>query len=141
MNTASALKVHVLRLLPGSDLKAELERLVLREAWTAACVLSAVGSFSVAVLRFAGAPAGTRLAGPFELLSLSGTLGPSGLHLHLSIADAGGRTWGGHLMPGCLVHTTLELVLGELVGLRFERLLDPGTGYPELVIHPTASRT
>ena len=45
---------------------------------------------------------------------------------------------GGHLVEGCLVHTTAELVVGEAVGLVFSRPLDPATGYGELSIEGRA---
>ena len=41
---------------------------------------------------------------------------------------------GGHLCAGSLVRTTAELVIGLLPEWRFNRELDPATGYPELQI-------
>jgi uncharacterized protein len=134
LKAASDFRAHALRLAPGADLRGSLEQLVQREGWRAACVVSAVGSLAMAHLRLAGAPAGTRFPGPFEILSLSGTLGSGGVHLHLCLADGGGRVLGGHLLHGCPIHTTAELVLGELVGLEFERRPDGTTGYSELVV-------
>ncbi len=135
------LRIEVLRLHPGEDLRGALE------AWSrtaasatmavqAACVLSAVGSLTRAMLRFADAPAGTRIDGPLELLTLAGTLGTGGVHLHASVADAKGQVLGGHLMPGCNVRTTAEIVLGLLPGQVFDRAPDPLTGFLELVARP-----
>jgi predicted DNA-binding protein with PD1-like motif len=45
---------------------------------------------------------------------------------------------GGHLGPGSLVRTTAELVIGLLPEWRFQRELDPATGYAELRISPQA---
>lgn len=76
---------------------------------------------------------------PFEIVSLVGTLAPhdnnnSGAkHLHLAIADANGTAFGGHLISG-RVFTTVELVLGSANGVLFSRVLDPTTGFQELVI-------
>jgi predicted DNA-binding protein with PD1-like motif len=67
---------------------------------------------------------------------LVGTLSLEGIHLHLAIADAQGHTRGGHLMPGCLIHTTAEIAIVGLDGVRFRRLPDEQTGYRELVIEP-----
>ncbi len=72
------------------------------------------------------------LAGPLEIVALSGTLSPDGVHLHLAVADAEGRMTGGHLLAGCIVRTTAELVLGLAAGVAFARRPDPRTGYAEL---------
>jgi uncharacterized protein len=129
-----ALSVIALRLLPGQDLKQELAALCGRERLAAACVLTCVGSLNIAHLRYAGKSAGDVLEMPLEILALVGTLGRGGPHLHLTVADESGQTWGGHLLEGCLVRTTAELVLGVLPGLVFDRAPDPETGYSELVI-------
>ena len=80
----------------------------------AGCVISAVGSLSVAQLRLAGATEATKLAGDLEILSLSGTLCADGAHLHIAVTDASVAVIGGHLATGSLVRTTTELVLGLL---------------------------
>jgi predicted DNA-binding protein with PD1-like motif len=71
------LQAHVLRMKPGDDLRGALEA-AFRELQAggvqAACVVSAVGSLSRAVLRYADQPGGTKWAVPLELLTLSGTL-------------------------------------------------------------------
>ena len=104
----------------------------------AGCVISAVGSLSVAQLRLAGAAEATAIHGELEILSLSGTLSPDGAHLHIAIADGSGAVIGGHLCAGSLVRTTAELVIGLLPDWQFSRELDPATGYPELRITPQA---
>ena len=58
-------------------------------------------------------------------------------HLHLSISDAECRVVGGHLLQGCIVRTTAEIVLAELEGAAFERPHDPLTGFAELSIVDT----
>ena len=129
-----ALEVAALRLMPGEDLKQALVAWVEREEVGAACVLTCVGSLSAAHLRYAGQAEGTRISAPLEILSLVGTLGRGGLHVHLSVADPHGQTRGGHVLDGCLVRTTAELVLGVLPSLVFDREPDPQTGYAELVV-------
>ncbi|RYX96631.1 MAG: DNA-binding protein [Comamonadaceae bacterium] len=132
---ANGLGIEVLRLRPGEDLR-DVLALVLKPArgdgCEAASVVSAVGSLSRAVLRYAAEPDGTVIEGPLELISLSGTLSPNGVHLHASVADASGRMRGGHVMPGCIVRTTAELVVAMLPGWAFRRAHDPETGYLEL---------
>lgn len=134
------MQVHVLRLSPGEDLRGALEAafatLSKDKGIAAACIVSAVGSLSRAVLRYAAEPAGSETVAPLELLMLSGTLSPDGAHLHASVADAQGAVVGGHLMRGCTVRTTAEVVIALLPGWEFRRELDQATGFQELVARP-----
>jgi predicted DNA-binding protein with PD1-like motif len=132
------MKVVPLRLPPGADLRQALEAWMGEQQEQAACVFSAVGSLSVAQLRFAGAAEATVIHGGLEILSLAGTLSPDGAHLHIAVADRQGSVIGGHLCVGSLVRTTAELVIGLLPDWRFSRELDPATGYAELQITPQA---
>lgn len=127
------MEVDVVRLAPGQDLRLALAHLARQRQWNAACVLGAVGSLSQAALRYAERDTATLLDGPLELLTLSGTVGTAGLHLHASVADADGGVRGGHVMAGCIVRTTAEIVVGVLAEWTFERKVDDATGYPELV--------
>lgn len=136
----SHIPTQVLRLSPGQDLRAALNaafaRLQAEQDTKAACIISAVGSLSRAVLRYAAEPGGTVLAEPLELITLSGTLSPDGAHLHASVATAHGEMRGGHVMPGCIVRTTAEIVLAPLPGWVFTREHDAQTGFMELVARP-----
>ncbi|MCB9692325.1 MAG: DNA-binding protein [Alphaproteobacteria bacterium] len=130
---------EVVRLEPGDDPRGRLEALQRERGWQAASVVSAVGSLTVAAIRYADREETTLLRGPLEVTSLSGTLGPDGPHLHLSVADGRGRTRGGHLSAGSAVYTTLELVVLVLDDVTFHREPDPVTTWRELV--PRRSRT
>lgn len=132
------MKVVPLRLHPGEDLRRALEAWMGEQQQQAGCMISAVGSLSVAQLRLAGASETTTICGELEIISLSGTLSPDSAHLHIAIADSSGAVIGGHLCPGSLVRTTAELVIGLLPEWRFQRELDPATGYAELRISPQA---
>jgi len=81
-----------LRLRPGQDLRATLERVARLRGVRAGFVLSAVGSLEDPCIRFAGAAAAISLPGRFEIVSLSGTLSREGAHLHIAIADAQGSS-------------------------------------------------
>lgn len=128
------------RLRPGTDLKAELQRLVEDHGWRAACIVTGVGSLSSARLRMPGAAgeaeAFATFDEPMEILSLAGTLSPEGLHLHMTLSRRDGSCVGGHLVTGCVVHTTAELVIGVLDDTAFRRPVDPATGYGELSVEP-----
>ena len=130
------MKVVPLRLKPGDDLRRVLEAWMGQQQEQAGCVISAVGSLSLAQLRFAGAAEASTISGDLEILSLAGTLSADGAHLHITIADSTGSVIGGHLCHGSLVRTTAELVLGLLPQWRFRRVLDPATGCAELQISP-----
>ena len=132
------MKVVPLRLQPGDDLRQALETWTGEQEEQAGCVISGIGSLSVAELRFAGAAAATTIRGDLEILSLSGTLSTDGAHLHIAVADSKGTVFGGHLCPGSLVRTTAELLIGLLPEWRFSREQDPATGYSELRITPRA---
>ena len=69
----------------------------------------------------------------FEIVSLTGTVSKGEAHLHISLADEIGNVFGGHLMEGCIVNTTCELVLGILEGYGSKREYDKATGYDEIV--------
>lgn len=136
---AAAETRHVaLRLSPGADLRSGVEAAFAATGARAGFVAAVVGSLSEARLRFAGRDGGTTVPGPLEVVSLSGTLGAGGAHLHLAVSDEEGRMTGGHLLPGCPVRTTAEVVLGLLPGVIFERPLDPATGFRELSIRRRA---
>jgi uncharacterized protein len=128
------MKTHALRLKPGEDLSLELEAFAVENQIKAGLVLTCVGSLTQAALRLADASSSTKFRGPFEIVSLVGTFSMDGAHLHLSISDSQGALYGGHLEEGSLIYTTAEIVLGELENKVFRRVLDPETGYDELVI-------
>lgn len=135
------MQTFALRLNPHEDLKNSLQQWVASKEIQAGCMVSAVGSLEQAMLRFAGRSVPRLLKRRFEIVSLVGTLSPQGLHLHVALADTWGRVIGGHLMEGCLVYTTAELVVAELPGYCFNRELDRHTGYLELMIRESPQPT
>lgn len=65
---------------------------------------------------------------------MNGTVGNTGVHLHIAIADKAGKTTGGHSDHGCIIYTTTEIVIGASEEFSFIRTLDEQTGYKELEI-------
>ena len=126
--------MHAFRLRPNEDLRVALDSFVLDRQIEAACVVTCVGSLRRAVLRFANQGVATEIESKFEIVSLTGTLSTHGSHYHISVSDGEGRTLGGHLLEGCLIYTTAEIVLAELPGLQFLRKYDSESGYDELVV-------
>jgi uncharacterized protein len=123
------------RLKPGQELFQALEDLIARHSIDAGVIVSLVGSVTEAMLRFAGQDEATLIAGPLEIVSATGTIARSGSHIHLAGANKQGTTFGGHLMPGSRVYTTVELVALDLSASHiFSREFCPLSGYDELVV-------
>lgn len=129
---ASPTRGYALRLRPGQDLRQELLRFARHHRLQAGFIVSCAGSLTRSALRYANQPGTTVRDGHFEIVSLSGTLSATGAHLHASLADSTGATFGGHLMDGARVYTTAEIVVGELERARFDRTVDSTYGYREL---------
>jgi predicted DNA-binding protein with PD1-like motif len=128
---------YTFRLKPGQDLFDEIERFAAAKNIEAGCVLCAVGSLTHATLRLANREYYTEYEGHFEIVSLTGTVSIHGSHLHLSMSDGDGKTVGGHLVPGCRIYTTAEIVLAAFDDVVYRReLLQDDSGYEELVVRP-----
>ncbi len=123
-------------LLPGQEVFSQLHAFAQQHQLHAAWIAGCTGSLTDVALRYAGQEGTTLLNGTFEVISLNGTLEQSGEHLHLCVSDPHGTMLGGHMMPGCTVRTTLELVIGSLEELAFSRQPCALSGYDELHISP-----
>ena len=130
----SLLHAVALRLKPQQDLKAELDGYVQQQDLEAACILTCVGSLTQVSLRYANQLSAAGYSGYFEIVSLTGVMSKYGSHYHMVIADSRGQTMGGHLLKGCLIYTTAEIVVGVLPQLSFCRESDETTGFQELSI-------
>lgn len=132
------MKLHTFRIRPGNDLKSELEKFVKTNSIQAGFIVTCVGGLSQATMRMAGAMPDKQdirtYEGDFEITSLVGTISVYGVHLHMSISDKDGKSFGGHLKEGTLIHPTAEVVIGEDEQTVYTRELDEETGFPELVV-------
>ncbi|MBT4446955.1 DNA-binding protein [archaeon] len=128
------MRTYAIRLHPGQDLKKRVIKFCNENKIQAGVILTCVGSLSKATLRLADENIKKEFVEKFEIVSLVGTLSPDGVHLHLSISDKDGNTFGGHLKEGCIIYTTAEIIIGEIGDLRFERKVDETTKFKELVI-------
>lgn len=121
------------RLKPGEEFHSALKRVAFEHKLKAGVIVCAVGSLSVASLRMAGASESKTIEGPLEIVSITGTLSDTSMHVHLSVSDSTGKTIGGHLVAGCKVFTTVELVVLDLSNeWVFDRKTDEQTTYLEL---------
>ncbi|RIV19842.1 DNA-binding protein [Fibrisoma montanum] len=130
----SPMQTYSFRLRPGQDLKQQLDALVQQQRIEAGAVVTCVGSLTDVTLRLANQEGPSVWQGHFEIVSLVGTLSVNGSHLHLSVSDSTGRTLGGHLLDGCRIYTTAEIVIGVMPDLVYVREPDPTFGYKELVV-------
>jgi len=122
------------RLTKGDDLKHSIQHLVAKHRISAGTIASCVGCFTHVHIRLAGASETLQLNEPVEIVSIMGTLTPLHQHIHISVAKQNGEVVGGHLMEGCLIDTTAELILHQYHNLSFSREADPKTGFTELTI-------
>ena len=131
MNNAT---VYAFRLKPGQDLKAGIQKLVTEKQIKAGWINTCVGSLTNYQIRFANQPNGSMDSGHFEIVSLTGTVSVNGSHLHISISDSTGKTIGGHLMEGCTIYTTAEIVIQSSNEFVFKREKDGTTPWEELQV-------
>ena len=128
------MKTHVFRLRRGSDLLKALQEYARTRRIAAGTVVSGVGCVTRARVRDASGVTVRELNEPLEIVSLMGTVSTARTHLHIALAREDLTVLGGHLMEGCIVNTTAEVVLLELDGVRFGAERDGETGYDELAI-------
>jgi len=130
------MKSFTFRLKPGQDLFSSIESFVKEKNIQAGCVLSSVGSLTHATLRLANREYYNEYEGHFEIVSMVGTISVNGSHIHISISDGDGVTIGGHLVTGCKIYTTAEIVLAAFEDVIYMReLLENDSGYEELVVY------
>lgn len=125
------------RLKPEQDLFDSIEKFVKQNNIEAGCVLSSVGSLTHVTLRLANREYYNEYEGHFEIVSMTGTVSIHGSHIHVAISDGDGVTTGGHLVGGCKIYTTAEIVLAVFDDVVYKReLLENDSGYEELTVYP-----
>jgi predicted DNA-binding protein with PD1-like motif len=130
------MKAYTFRLKPGQDLFDSIENFVNENKIEAGCVLSSVGSLTRATLRLANRSTYNEYDGYFEIVSMTGTVSTNGSHIHISISDGDGVTIGGHLVSGCKIYTTVEIVIAEFEDVVYKReLSENDSGYEELAVY------
>jgi len=80
------MKTFALRLKPEQDLRQALETFNQEKDIKAGFILTAIGSFKQANIRYANQNIATVLDDKFEILALNGTLATTGVHIHIAIA-------------------------------------------------------
>lgn len=127
-------KVYAFRLKPGEDLRSAIVAVVKEKNIEAGWINTCVGSLTDYTVRFANRQEANQGSGYFEIVSLTGTVSVNGSHLHISISDSIGKTIGGHLLEGCKIYTTAEIVIGATSAYEFRREKDGTTSWEELQV-------
>ncbi|MDE1820826.1 MAG: DNA-binding protein [Euryarchaeota archaeon] len=105
-----------LRLDPGEEVTERLSRVVIDERIEAGFVTVGIGSLRDTTLGYWDGRAYVRhvLSEPHELLTLAGSVarlkGEPHLHLHATLSDKDGRTFGGHFFSGKVAYLVELLV-------------------------------
>lgn len=123
------------RLHRGDDLLIEIKTLCVEHNIAAGVALSGVGCVSRARIRDASGINIREINRHMEIVSLNGTVSAARCHLHISLSAEDLSTYGGHLVEGCIINTTCELVVGILEGVRYDMEQDKETGYDEIVFN------
>lgn len=125
---------YPIRLKPGEDLRTFIENFAKEKNIKAGWIVTCAGSLTDYSIRFANQQTGSTGKGHFEIVSLTGTVSVNGCHLHISISDSTGHIIGGHLLAGCKIYTTAEIVIQSDPSLIFTREKDGTTPWEELQI-------
>ena len=130
------MKTYAVRLRRGADLLQSIEAFCAEHQIRAGVLLSGVGCVTKASIRDAGGVNIVSIDEAMEIVSLMGTVSEKRCYLHVSFAKEDLSVIGGHLVAGCMINTTCELVIGELRDYVYDVEFDEETGYDELIIKP-----
>lgn len=128
------MKTYAVRLTRGMDLLKSIKEYCIEHHLRAGIVLSGVGCVLKARVRDASGISIVEIDEHMEIVSLTGTISEKRCHLHISFAKEDLSVIGGHLVEGCVINTTCELVIGEMENYSYDVEFDDETGYEELVI-------
>ena len=71
------------------------------------------------------------MAEPLEIVSCMGNISIKQneplVHAHIAVSNRKGEVFGGHVLPGCIIAATGELVLIEALDMELQRKLDEKT--------------
>lgn len=126
-------RIIVERLESGKDLLSEIER-VIREAGVRGGFLSVIGTLSKAVFGYyeKGGYKKIEIKELLEILSCIGNISEANnekvIHAHITVSNRRGEAYGGHVLQGCTIGPTAELIIIEGENLILKRKLDEKTG-------------
>ena len=128
-------RVIVARMKPGEDILETIQKVCV-DYNVISGQLSLIGAVGSAQLGYFDRESGEyrsfTIDDDVEVVSCSGNIskgldGKYIVHAHMIVSDVKGKCYGGHLMPGCVVSVTIELIINEFKdGLKREK--DSETG-------------
>jgi predicted DNA-binding protein with PD1-like motif len=124
----------VCRLTHGEDLLAAIET-VATKADAHSGVFFLIGSLDKARFGFYSEERRFEpidIEGQLEITSCIGNLadedGRLVIHAHMTVADAEGKVYGGHVLTGCRIYPQAELVIFQTEGVKLKRKYDEASG-------------
>ncbi len=126
------MKNIVIRLHKGDDLYNSIKKVCIENDIKAGIIACSVGCVLKAKIRNATGVKKVEIDEKMEIINMNGTVSKDRVHVHISFSKADLSVVGGHLVEGCIVNTTCELVIFELEDYIFEKEFDESTGYNEL---------
>ena len=148
-------RVLAVRMAPGDDLYGTTLKIIKEKGMKAGVIISVAASLQRATLRNVWQFPNpwpikdecrifTPIEGPLELLQMSGNItqtenGEPYLHAHatISMGRPEATCFGGHLVEGCIIFSTCEMVIAEIDNLAFMRIMDKQTKVGEVYGIPT----
>ena len=119
-------KLHVLRVDPGEDLLACIERFLQETGIRQAVVLGGYGTLAAYSLHWVThnlIPTENvfrRGAGGIEILAMNGLVVGGAPHIHITLSSQDGA-FGGHLEPGSIAYVLCEVFFAEVEGAHLSR--------------------
>jgi len=124
-------KLVFARLIEGEDLLETVTKAA-GKAKVSAGVFFLIGTLKKAKMGFfrEGKYETIEMNQPLEIVSCLGNISVKEnkifAHAHIAVSDDRGRVFGGHVMPGCIIGATGELVLIKALNLKLLRKFDEG---------------
>jgi predicted DNA-binding protein with PD1-like motif len=126
-------KICFTRFSENDDLAESIKKAA-EESGVKAGILILIGALKQAILGCykKGEYVNTELKGHLEIASCTGNIAHDEkddtiIHAHIVVSNEKGEAFGGHLMKGCLVGPTAELVIIEATDMNLERVFDEKT--------------
>ena len=125
-------KIHILRVDPGEDILASVEKFIADAKLQQAVVLGGYGTMAAYHLHWVmhnRIPTDNffrKGQGGIEILAMNGLVVESQPHIHVALSNPDGA-FGGHLEPGCIAYVVCEIFFGELEGPTLTRQSIPAS--------------
>jgi predicted DNA-binding protein with PD1-like motif len=114
-------RFHILRVDPGEDILASVEKFIAETNLKQALVLGGYGTMAAYHLHWvthSRIPTDNLFRkgeGGIEILGMSGLVVKGQPHIHITLSNPDGA-FGGHLEPGCIAYVVCEIFFAEVEG-------------------------